>query len=64
MVGFALDASKSEKGRAIRLLQSQVASSAASTTSPSDGPIDLREQRLQKGFASRVIVPILATAGA
>jgi tight adherence protein C len=63
MVGFALDASKSEKGRAIRLLQSQVASSAASTTSPGEAPVDLREQRLQEGFSSRVLVPILAAAG-
>lgn len=61
LAGFALDASKSEKGRAIKLLQSQVASSATTTMAPGES-VNLREQRLQEGFSSRIVMPVLAAA--
>ena len=56
MAGFVLDQSKSEKGRAIRLLESQVSSG-------SDQPADLREQKMSESFGSRVLVPIVTAAG-
>ena len=59
LAGFAVDQSKTEKNRAIRLLESQV------LTGPS-GPeqhADLRQQKLQESFGDRVLVPILAGAG-
>jgi tight adherence protein C len=61
LAGFALDASKSEKGRAIKLLQSQVASTA--TTTAPEGIPNLREQKLQEGFSARIVVPIFSAAG-
>jgi tight adherence protein C len=58
LAGFALDQSKTEKNRAIRLLESQV------STGPGQEPhADLREQRMQESFGERVLVPILAGAG-
>jgi tight adherence protein C len=59
LVGFAVDQSKTEKNRAIRLLESQV------LTGPT-GPeqhADLRQQKLQESFGDRVLVPILTGAG-
>jgi tight adherence protein C len=56
LAGFVFDQSKTEKNRAIRLLESQV----------SNGPeqsADLREQKLQENFGARVLVPIFAGAG-
>lgn len=56
LAGFVLDQSKTEKNRAVRLLESQV------STGP-EQHADLREQKLQESFGSRVLVPILAGAG-
>jgi tight adherence protein C len=56
LAGFVLDQSKTEKNRAIRLLESQVATGSEQHT-------DLREQKMQESFGARVLVPILAGAG-
>jgi tight adherence protein C len=54
LAGFVLDQSKTEKNRAIRLLESQVAGS--------EQQADLREQKMQESFGARVLVPVLAGA--
>jgi tight adherence protein C len=56
LVGVALDLSQSEKKRAVRLLESQVA--AVGETSH-----NLREQDMERGFGERVLVPIVSGAG-
>jgi tight adherence protein C len=56
LVGIALDQRSSEKGRAVRLLESQVAGSTSV-------PVDLRQQNLARGFSQRVVVPIVARSG-
>jgi len=56
LVVIALDQTRGEKSRAVRLLESQVSGT-------SEVHVDLREQEMQKGFGSRVVVPIVAAAG-
>jgi tight adherence protein C len=55
LVGIFFDLSQSERRRAVRLLESQV----AGTTSDN---VNLREQHLSESFGSRIIVPIVAGA--
>jgi tight adherence protein C len=55
LLGIFIDLSQSERRRAVRLLESQV----AGTTSEN---VNLREQHLTEGFGRRIIVPIVAGA--
>jgi tight adherence protein C len=55
LVGIFLDLNQSERRRAVRLLESQV----AGTTTDS---VNLREQALSEGFGTRILVPIVAGA--
>ncbi len=55
---MAVDLSESEKRRTVRLLESQVSGTGATTES-----VDLREQHMSKSFGSRVGVPIVSKAG-
>jgi tight adherence protein C len=55
LVGIFLDLSQSERRRAVRLLESQVAGTASEN-------VNLREQHLSESFGSRIIVPIVAGA--
>jgi tight adherence protein C len=55
LVGIFLDLNQSERRRAVRLLESQV---AGSTTEQ----VNLREQALSEGFGRRILVPIVAGA--
>ncbi len=52
----ALDQSRSEKNRAVRLLESQVSGGG-------ETHVDLREQEMQQGFGTRVLMPIMAALG-
>ena len=56
LVGIFIDLSQSERRRAVRMLESQV----ASTTSES---VNLREQHLSETFGRRMLVPVVAGAG-
>ncbi len=56
LVGIAIDQRASEKGRAVRMLETQVAGSTSV-------PVDLRQQNLARGFSQRVVVPIVGRAG-
>jgi tight adherence protein C len=53
LAGLAIEGSMSDKKRAVRLLESHVGSSES---------VNLREQELQKGFGSRVVVPVVSKA--
>jgi tight adherence protein C len=55
LVGLAIESGSSERKRALRLLESQVGSSAES--------VNLRDQELSKNFGQRVLVPVVGTAG-
>jgi tight adherence protein C len=55
LFGIFVDLSQSERRRAVRLLESQV----AGTTSEN---VNLREQHLSEGFGARIIVPVVAGA--
>ena len=55
LVGIFFDLSQSERRRAVRLLESQV----AGTTSEN---VNLREQHLSETFGQRMLVPVLAGA--
>ena len=57
LVGFALDASSTERKRAVRLLENQV------TGSHSVASANLREQELSQSFGQRVLVPFVGGAG-
>jgi tight adherence protein C len=54
LLGIFLDLNQSERRRAVRLLESQVAGSAEN--------INLREQALSESFGSRILVPVVAGA--
>ena len=54
LAGFALDASMSERKRAVRLLESQVSSGS---------DVNLREQDMNEPFSKRALVPVLSGAG-
>jgi tight adherence protein C len=51
--GFALDGARSERTRAVRLLESQVAAGS---------DINVREQEMDESFTKRALVPVLAGA--
>ena len=55
LVGIFIDLSQSERRRAVRMLESQV----ASTTSEN---VNLREQHLSETFGRRMLVPVVAGA--
>jgi tight adherence protein C len=55
LVGIFLDLNQSERRRAVRLLESQVAGSTSDN-------VNLREQALSEGFGRRILVPIVAGA--
>lgn len=55
LFGIFVDLSQSERRRAVRLLESQV----AGTTTEN---VNLREQHLSESFGSRIIVPVVAGA--
>jgi tight adherence protein C len=55
LLGIFIDLSQSERRRAVRMLESQV----ASTTSES---VNLREQHLSESFGARMLVPVVAGA--
>jgi tight adherence protein C len=55
LLGIFVDLSQSERRRAVRLLESQV----AGTTSEN---VNLREQHLSESFGARIIVPVVAGA--
>ena len=57
LVGFAMDASSSERKRAVRLLESQVSGSSSVTSA------NLRDQELAQSFGQRVLVPFVGGAG-
>jgi tight adherence protein C len=52
LLGFALDGMRTERNRAVRLLESQVAGS----------DVNVREQELDESFTRRALVPVLAGA--
>jgi tight adherence protein C len=55
LVGIFLDLNQSERRRAVRLLESQVAGSTTES-------VNLREQALSEGFGRRILVPVVAGA--
>jgi tight adherence protein C len=55
LLGIFLDLNQSERRRAVRLLESQV----AGTTTEN---VNLREQHLSENFGSRILVPVVAGA--
>ena len=57
LVGFAMDASSSERKRAVRLLENQVSGSRSVASA------NLREQELSQSFGQRVLVPFVGGAG-
>ena len=52
LLGFALDGMRTERNRAVRLLESQVAGS----------DINVREQEMDESFSKRALVPVLSGA--
>jgi tight adherence protein C len=59
LVGVFIDQSMAERRRAVRMLESQVVTSAGVSTSES---VNLREQELSENFGSRVLVPVVSRA--
>jgi len=59
LVGVYIDQTRSEKQRAVRLLENQV-SGPAGAAAPT---VNLREQELKENFGSRVLVPVVTRAG-
>jgi tight adherence protein C len=59
LVGVYIDQSRSEKQRAVRMLESQVAGPSGSSV-PN---VDLREEEMSEDFGTRVLVPIVTRAG-
>ena len=57
LVGFALDASSTERKRAVRLLENQVSGSHRVASA------NLREHELTQSFGDRVLVPFVGRAG-
>ena len=58
LVGFALDATATEKKRAVTLLESHVKGSSSLAEST-----DLREREMAQSFGERVLVPFVTGAG-
>ncbi len=59
MVGVFIDQTRTDKQRAVRLLESQVTGPSGQSTVK----VDLREQEMSENFGTRVLVPIVARAG-
>lgn len=59
LVGVYIEQSRSEKQRAVRMLETQVAGPSGST-SPN---VNLREEEMSENFGTRVLVPIVTRAG-
>lgn len=57
LAGFALDASRAERKRAVRLLENQVSGSHSVASA------NLRERELEQGFGQRILVPFVGGAG-
>ncbi len=57
LVSFAFDATVTERRRAVRLLEAQVGGGGVGISA------NLREQDLQRSFAERALVPVVAGAG-
>jgi tight adherence protein C len=57
LVGFAIDATATEKKRAVRLLETQVRGSSSLAEST-----DLREREMARNFGERVLVPFVGGA--
>ena len=55
LFGIFFDLSQSERRRAVRLLESQVAGTSSEN-------VNLREQHLSESFGARIIVPVVAGA--
>jgi tight adherence protein C len=55
LLGIFVDLNQSERRRAVRLLESQVAGSTTES-------VNLREQALSEGFGRRILVPVVAGA--
>jgi tight adherence protein C len=55
LFGIFVDLSQSERRRAVRMLESQVAGSTSEN-------VNLREQHLSESFGSRILVPVVAGA--
>ena len=55
LIGIFIDMSQSERRRAVRLLETQVAGTQSES-------VNLREQALSEGFGRRILVPIVAGA--
>ena len=55
LLGIFVDLSQSERRRAVRLLESQVAGSTSEN-------VNLREQHLSESFGARIVVPVVAGA--
>ena len=58
LVGFAIDATTTDKKRAVKLLESQVSGSSALAESA-----NLREREMSQSFGDRVLVPFISGAG-
>jgi len=58
LVGFALDATVTDKKRAVKLLESQVRGSASFAES-----MNLREREMAQSFGERVLLPFVGGAG-
>lgn len=59
LVGVFIDQSMAERRRAVRLLESQVVTSAGASSAEQ---VNLREQELADNFGTRVLVPIVSRA--
>lgn len=59
LIGVYIDQSRSEKQRAVRMLETQVAGPAG-TSAPN---VNLREEEMSENFGTRVMVPVVARAG-
>lgn len=59
LVGVAIDQSRSEKNRAVRMLESQVVTGGGQGAPA----VDMREQEMGEDFGTRVMVPVVARAG-
>jgi tight adherence protein C len=59
LVGVFIDQTRTDKQRAVRLLESQV----SGPSGQSAVKVDLREQEMSENFGTRVLVPIVARAG-
>ena len=55
LAGYAVDATLSERKRAVRMLESQVSATTVDT--------NIREREMSESFGTRVMIPVVASAG-